>query len=174
MNYYELLFVLKPTLTDEENTAQIEKIKDSIVAQGADIVANDDMGMRRLAYPVEKNERGYYTVSYFTAPAVAIAEVERQLRINEDVLKFMTLRFSSKKEIGQFTKLTEAVAKKNAPAPVEEAPEAPAPEAPEAPAVETSAPEAPATETPATETPAVETPEVETPAAETETKSEEA
>jgi len=131
MNYYELLFVLKPTLTDEENQAQINKIKDSITAQGADIVANDDMGMRRLAYPVEKNERGYYTVSYFTAPAIAISEIERQLRINEDVLKFMTLRFASKKEISQFTKLTEAVAKKNAPAPtpvVEEVVEAPAEE----------------------------------------------
>lgn len=155
MNYYELLFVLKPTLTDEENKAQIEKIKETIVAQDAEIVASDDMGMRRLAYPVEKHERAYYTVSYFTAPASAIFEIERQLRINEDVLKFMTLRFTNKKEIAQFTKVTEALVKKDE-IPTEEAKEV----AEESPVVETTEAEAPATETAVTE--------------ETETKNEEA
>jgi small subunit ribosomal protein S6 len=137
MNHYELLFVLKPTLTDEETKAQIAKIQDSITAQDATIVATDDMGMRKLAYPVEKNERGYYTVTYFQAPGVAIAEIERQLRINEEILKFMTVKYTNKKEIGQFTKMANAAAakqevsaKEEAPAPVTE--ETPATEAPAA------------------------------------------
>ncbi len=142
MNHYELLFVLKPTLTDEENKAQIEKIIGSIIAQDATIVATDDMGMRKLAYPVEKNERGYYTVAYFQAPGVAIAEIERQLRINEDILKFMTVKYTNRKEIAQFTKLADAAAKKSAAK--EEAKEAPVTE--EAPAVEAPAVEAPAKE----------------------------
>jgi len=138
MNHYELLFVLKPTLTDEENKAQIEKIIDSITAQDATIVATDDMGMRKLAYPVDKNERGYYTVVYFQAPGVAIAELERQLRINEEILKFMTLKYTNKREIGQFTKLAEAAAKKSAPAEAKE--EAPvAKETPDTPEAEASA-----------------------------------
>ena len=155
MNHYELMFVLKPTLTDEENKAQIEKIIDSITAQDATVVATDDMGMRKLAYPVEKNERGYYTVVYFQAPGVAIAEIERQLRINEEILKFMTLKYTNKREIGQFTKLAEAAAKKSAPAEAKE----------EAPVAE---------ETPATPEATAPAPETEAPAVETEAKSEEA
>jgi len=72
------------------------------------------MGMRKLAYPVEKNERGYYTVVYYTAPGSLIAELERQMRYNENILKFMTVRYTKKKEIAQFTKMAEAAAKKNA------------------------------------------------------------
>ncbi len=138
MNHYELLFVLKPTLTDEETKAQITKIQENIAAQEATIVATDDMGMRKLAYPVEKNERGYYTVVYFQAPGVAIAEIERLLRINEEILKFMTVKYSNKKEIAQFSKMAEAVAKKEAVVPVkEETPaEAEAPVTEETPAAE--------------------------------------
>ena len=148
MNHYELLFVLKPTLTDEETKAQITKIQENISAQDATIVATDDMGIRKLAYPVEKNERGYYTVVYFQAPGASIAEIERLLRINEEILKFMTVKYTNKKEVGQFNKMAEAAAKKDAPAPVKE--ETPA-------AVETPEVAAPATEeTPAAETPAVE------------------
>ena len=144
MNHYELLFVLKPTLTDEETKAQITKIQESITAQEANIVATDDMGMRKLAYPVEKNERGYYTVVYFQAPGVAIAEIERLLRINEEILKFMTVKYTNKKEVGQFNKMAEAAAKKDAPAPIKE--ETPAVvETPEVAAAETAAEETPAT-----------------------------
>ena len=80
MNHYETLFVVKPTLTDEETKAQIEKNIAIITDNGGEIVAIDDMGMRKLAYPVEKNERGYYTVAYYKAPATLIAELERQMR----------------------------------------------------------------------------------------------
>jgi len=114
MNHYETLFVVKPTLTDEETKAQIEKNIAIITDHGGEIVAIDDMGMRKLAYPVEKNERGYYTVVYYQAPGTMIAELERQMRYNEDILKFMTVRYTKKKEIAQFTKQADAAAKKSA------------------------------------------------------------
>jgi len=132
MNHYELLFVLKPTLTDEETKAQVAKVQDDITAQDGNIVATDDMGMRKLAYPVEKNERGYYTVIYFQAPGAAIAEIERLLRINEEVLKFMTVKYSNKKEIAQFTKMANAVTEKQEAPEKEEAPAEETPEATEA------------------------------------------
>jgi len=150
MNHYELLFVLKPTLTDEETKAQIAKIQDSVTAQEATIVATDDIGMRKLAYPVEKNERGYYTVVYFQAPGAAISEIERQLRINEEILKFMTVKYTNKKEIAQFTKMAEAIVSKQK-AKEEISAEAETPAKEEAPAKE----ETPATkEAPAEESPA--------------------
>jgi len=114
MNHYETLFVVKPTLTDEETKAQIEKTIAIITDHGGEIVAIDDMGMRKLAYPVEKNERGYYTVAYYKAPGILIAELERQMRYNEEILKFMTVKYSKKKEIAQFTKQADAAAKKSA------------------------------------------------------------
>jgi small subunit ribosomal protein S6 len=113
MNHYETLFVVKPTLTDEETQAQIEKTLAIITDNGGELVAVDDMGMRKLAYPVAKQERGYYTVAYYKAPGTLIAELERQMRYNEEILKFMTVKYTNKKEIAQFEKMAAAAAKKN-------------------------------------------------------------
>jgi len=149
MNHYETLFVVKPTLTDEETKAQIEKTLAIITDNGGEIVATDDMGMRKLAYPVEKNERGYYTVAYYKADGTVIAELERQMRYNEDLLKFMTVRYTKKKEIAQFDKQVAAVAKKAAASAQASEPKAPAEPAAEtepkteaAPAAEASTEEA--------------------------------
>ncbi len=105
MTCYETLFVVKPTLTEEETAAQIAKIKDVLAKVDAELLATDDMGMRRLAYPVDKNERGYYTVLYYKANGEAIAEIERNLKINEDVIKFLTVKYVKGKEVAQFDKL---------------------------------------------------------------------
>lgn len=98
MTKYELLFVVKPTHTEEEIAAHIANVKASIEKDGGEIAATSDMGMRKLAYEVAKNNRGYYTVFYFTAPTSAITEIERLLRINESVLKFMTVKYAKNKE----------------------------------------------------------------------------
>ena len=135
MNCYETLFVVKPTLTGEEIEAQIARVKEIIAEEGGDLKATDDMGMRRLAYPIEKQERGYYTVVYYTAPSELVGELERQLRYNEEILRFMTVKYTNKKELSVFEKMVEA-ANKKASAPKEE------PKAEEPKAEETSAPEA--------------------------------
>jgi len=138
MTCYETLFVLKPTLTDEETAQQVAKIKAILEKEGAELVATNDMGMRKLAYPVEKNARGYYTVLFYKAEGDFITELERNLRINEDLLKFLTVKYVKQKEVAQFNKLV-AAATKN----IEEAqPEAPKEEAPkeeEAPKTEATA-----------------------------------
>jgi small subunit ribosomal protein S6 len=113
MNCYETLFVVKPTLTEEEIASQIAKVKDVLTKEGAELVATDDMGMRKLAYPVEKNNRGYYTVLFYKAEGSVINELERNLKINEEVIKFLTVKYSKNKEIAQFDKLV-AAANKNA------------------------------------------------------------
>jgi len=134
MTCYETLFVVKPTLTDEETASQIAKIKDVLAKEGAELVATDDMGMRKLAYPVQKNDRGYYTVLFFKGEGAVINELERNLKINEDVIKFLTVKYVKNKEIAQFDKLVAAASKKAeapvaTPAPEAEAEAAPAPEA---------------------------------------------
>jgi len=127
MTCYETLFVVKPTLTDEETAAQIAKIKDIVAKNGGELLATNDMGMRKLAYPVEKNDRGYYTVLFYKAEGTLINELERNLKINEEVIKFLTVKYTKQKELTQFNKLVTSANKKAEPAPeatpvVEEAP----------------------------------------------------
>ena len=148
MNNYETLYVLKPTLTDEETAANIAKIEAILVREGAEILATNNMGMRKLAYPVEKNERGVYTIVYFKAEGTVINELERNLKFNEEVIKYLTVRYTKQKEVIQFNKLVAATVVKT---------EEPAPEA----VVETPTVETPTAETPTAETPTAETPTTE-------------
>lgn len=106
------MFILKPTLTEEETKAQIEIVKSNIEKNGGEIVSFDDMGTRQLAYEIEKNKRGYYFVIYFKAPANAILELERNYRINEQILRFIFIKYESKKEITAWTKMSDEAAKK--------------------------------------------------------------
>ena len=124
MTCYETLFVVKPTLTEEEITAQITKVKDVLAKEGAELVGTNDMGMRKLAYPVEKHARGYYTVLFYKAAGTTIEELERNIKNNEDIIKFLTVKYSKNKEIAQFDKLVASANKKAAPAPEAKAPEA--------------------------------------------------
>ncbi len=105
MNSYESLFVLKPTLTEEETKEQIQKIESVIANNGGELLAKNEMGTRNLAYEVQGDRRGYYSVLYFKAPAQLVSELERNYKINENVIKFMTVKFSSKKELVEFDKM---------------------------------------------------------------------
>jgi len=154
MTCYETLFVVKPTLTDEEIAAQVAKVKTTLENEGAELLATNDMGMRKLAYPVAKNERGYYTVLLYKAEGTIITELERTLKINEEVIKFLTVKYVKNKEITQFDKLV-AAANKSAEAPeVTETEEAPVAEEVVAEATETT--EAPEAEVTTTEAPVTE------------------
>jgi small subunit ribosomal protein S6 len=115
MNCYETLFVVKPTLTEEEIAAQITKVKDVLAKEGAELLGTNDMGMRKLAYPVQKNDRGYYTVLFYKAEGTVISELERNLKINEDVIKFLSVKYTNTKEMAQFNKLVADANKVEAP-----------------------------------------------------------
>ncbi len=112
MNHYETLFVVKPTLTQEEIVSQIEKVKAVLEKEGAELLATQDMGMRKLAYSVEKHNRGYYTVLYFNAKGDVIAELERNIRNNEDIIKFLTIKYTKMKEVAHFNKLVDSANRK--------------------------------------------------------------
>ncbi len=107
MRHYELLFVLKPTLTEEEIQAKTNFLKEVLEKNGAELSAVQDMGVRRLAYQIEKFERGYYVVFYFKAPASAIGEIERVIRITEEFIRFMSVKYENQKELGYWNKQVE-------------------------------------------------------------------
>jgi small subunit ribosomal protein S6 len=138
MRHYENLVIVKPTLTAEEIKSQISEIEEIITSNGGEITARDEMGMKKLAYPIDKNERGFMHVMYFTMEPASIAEVERRYRINENMLRFVTIKYDSKREVNAWNKLVEKANAKPAPK-TEEAPATEAPKAEEAPAPEAAA-----------------------------------
>ena len=98
MRFYETMFILKPTLTQEETTAKIDFFKSVLTNNGASIEATIDMGIRNLAYEIKKCKRGYYFVIYFKANPTLVAELERNYRINEEVIRFIVINYKNKTE----------------------------------------------------------------------------
>ncbi|AXX94080.1 MULTISPECIES: 30S ribosomal protein S6 [Arcobacter] len=114
IKHYETMFILKPTLTEEETVAQIDGIKAILEKNGAEIAAVENVGIRELAYEIEKCKRGYYYVIYFKGNPSGIAEIERNYRNNENVIRFIFIKYESKKEIVSWTKMSDEAAKKAA------------------------------------------------------------
>ena len=121
MRKYENLVIVKPTFTAEEIQASIKAIEETITSNGGEIATTDSMGMRKLAYPIDKNERGFYHVVYYSIAPAAISEIERRFRINEDLLRFVTIKYDTNREITAWNQLVEKANKKATPA-KEEAP----------------------------------------------------
>jgi len=121
MRNYENLVIIKPTLTEEEINAQVALVDEILTTNGAEITTCDKMGIRPLAYPIEKNSRGYYYVVYYKAEPTAIAEIERRFRINEELLRFVTMKYDTKREVAAWQKMVDAANKKSAAKPATEA-----------------------------------------------------
>jgi small subunit ribosomal protein S6 len=111
MRHYENLVIVKPTLTEEEIKNTIALVEEVITANGGEIIARDAMGMKKLAYPIEKNARGYFYVMYYKAAPASIAEIERRFRINEEILRFVTMKYDTKREIAAWNGMVEKTKK---------------------------------------------------------------
>lgn len=91
MNNYEIVVIARQDLSPAQVETLAEKFSGIIKDQGGQIVRNEYCGLRTLAYLIKKNRRGHYVVLNTTASAAAIKEVERVMRINEDILRFQTI-----------------------------------------------------------------------------------
>jgi small subunit ribosomal protein S6 len=89
---YECMLILKPSLAKEESDKIIDRYAEVVKTLQGEIQKIDRMGKRKIAFDMKKNPEGYYATINFTAPGTAIAELERQMRISDDILKFQTLR----------------------------------------------------------------------------------
>ncbi|NPA11296.1 MAG: 30S ribosomal protein S6 [Epsilonproteobacteria bacterium] len=108
MRHYETLVIVKPTLTDEEKDKIVENIK-NVISQNGEVVAVDNIGVRDLAYPIQKFERGHYYIFYYKAKPEVVLELERQMRYNEDVLRFMSVKYETKKDIKRWEEMAKNV-----------------------------------------------------------------
>lgn len=89
MRLYEIVYILDPALDEAAVNAKLEKHHKVLTGAGAEIVAVDHWGARQLAYPVRKQKTGYYVVAHFNAPADILREFERQLKLDEEVLRYL-------------------------------------------------------------------------------------
>lgn len=92
MNSYELLYIIKPTVEEEARAALIAKFADIVKNDGGEIENIDEWGMRKLAYAIDYISEGYYVLVNFKAKADLPAELERNLKISEDVMRFMIVK----------------------------------------------------------------------------------
>ena len=91
MNKYESVIIINPDLEDEQRKKLIAKVETLINNKGK-VTKIDEMGKKKLAYEIQKCKEAFYVVFYFDAEASFISELERNFRITEEVLKFITVR----------------------------------------------------------------------------------
>jgi small subunit ribosomal protein S6 len=92
MNKYELAVVVNAKVEDDVRTATIEKVKEYVVRYGGTITNVDEWGKKRLAYEIQKMREGFYYFIQFEADATAPAEIERHVRIMENVIRYLCVR----------------------------------------------------------------------------------
>ncbi|MDO4522224.1 MAG: 30S ribosomal protein S6 [Eubacteriales bacterium] len=92
MNKYELAVVVSAKIEDDDRNATIEKVKEYIARFGGVITNVDEWGKKKLAYEIQKMSEGYYYFIQFDAEADCHAELERRIRIMENVLRYLCVR----------------------------------------------------------------------------------
>src|SRR3954451_12516380 len=92
MPLYEHIFMARQDVTPQQVEAMVDQYKGVIEQNGGKVEKTEMWGVKSLAYRINKNRKAHFTMFNLDAPAPAVAEMERQMRINEDILRFMTIR----------------------------------------------------------------------------------
>ena len=92
MNKYELALVVSAKIEDEERAAVVEKAKGYVTRYGGNVTEVDEWGKKRLAYEIQKMREGFYYFIQFEADATCPAEVERHVRIMDNVLRYLVVK----------------------------------------------------------------------------------
>jgi len=98
MAYYEHVFIARQDVNASQVETITEELTKAIEDQGGRVAKNEYWGLRPLAYKIRKNRKGHYVLLNVDAPHSAVAELERQARLNEDVIRFLTVRVDELEE----------------------------------------------------------------------------
>ena len=96
---YEILVILNAALTDEESATLLTQLGETVKGLGAEITKVENWGKRRLAYDIAKQREGTYAVIEVSAEPAMIREFERQLKLNESVLRFLSTQIPVRKRV---------------------------------------------------------------------------
>ena len=92
MNQYETVFILTPVLSDVQVKEAVEKFKGILAAEGAEIINEENWGMKKLAYQIEKKSTGFYQLLEFKAEPTVIDKLELNFRRDERVIRYITVK----------------------------------------------------------------------------------
>ncbi|MBR5296909.1 MAG: 30S ribosomal protein S6 [Parabacteroides sp.] len=92
MNQYETVFILTPVLSDEQMKEAVEKFKGVLTNAGAEIISEENWGLKKLAYPIDKKTTGFYELIEFNAAPETIKTLEIAYRRDEKVLRYLTVK----------------------------------------------------------------------------------
>lgn len=138
MRSYEILFIVRPDIPEEEMDGVVEPLKNVVTAEGGTVDKVDRWGKRKLAYRVRRCREGHYILLQFSTSkgAETVKELERRLRVSDAVIKFLTVRIDEElKQLEKLKKKREKRAIRKPPSTPREEPAAPsAPAPPSAPA----------------------------------------
>ena len=92
MNQYETVFILTPVLSDEQMKEAVEKFKGVLTKAGAEIISEENWGLKKFAYPIDKKTTGFYVLIEFHAAPDTIKTLEIAYRRDEKVLRYLTVK----------------------------------------------------------------------------------
>ena len=92
LNHYEAVFILTPVLSEEQMKEAVEKFRAVITENGGEMVNEENWGLRKLAYPIQKKSTGFYNLFDFKVQPDAIAKLELVFRRDERVIRFLTFK----------------------------------------------------------------------------------
>ena len=92
MANYESVLIARQDLGASQVNSIVEDLSSVIKKEGGEVVRVDNWGLKNLAYRIKKNRKGHYVILNIAAPASAIAEYERVMRVNEDIIRYMTIK----------------------------------------------------------------------------------
>jgi small subunit ribosomal protein S6 len=92
---YELMYIVRPTVDEQALAAVNEKIEKFITNGGGQLLKREDWGKRRLAYPIAKFTEGFYSVLQLDLPSRAVRDLDRSLKLTEEILRFLITRVES-------------------------------------------------------------------------------
>ena len=98
MPLYESVFIARQDISATQVEALAAKLTGIITEQGGKVTKNEYWGLKNLAYRIKKNRKGHYTLLNIDAPAAAVKEMERTMSINEDIIRFLTIRVDALEE----------------------------------------------------------------------------
>ncbi len=115
MRRYETIYILRPNLGENEITKVIESTNQIVTGVDGSIITLDRWGIKKLAYLIKKEAQGYYVFCDYAATPEAVSEIERKFRIDDSVLKYMTVKLADAISADEISEATaEAQAKKAA------------------------------------------------------------
>lgn len=98
MPHYEHVFLARPDVSAQQLEQLVETYKSLIADNGGSVSKSENWGLKNITYRINKNRKAHYTLMNITAPPPALAEMERQMRLNEDVMRFLTIRVDELEE----------------------------------------------------------------------------